>query len=121
MEIADSLAIVHNGRIEQVGTPAELYDAPASQFVLTFLGPATSINGRWVRPHDVAVSRDRTPDAIEAKVQRVTSLGFEVRVELEIGGQPSWAQLARPSAAVLALEPGEDVWLTLPPPSAASA
>jgi sulfate transport system ATP-binding protein len=114
MEIADSLAIVNNGAIEQVGTPAELYDAPASQFVLTFLGPATRIGGRWVRPHDVALSREPGPNAIPAKVKRVTSLGFEVRVELESGGETSWAQLARPAATALGLSAGDDVWLTLP-------
>jgi sulfate transport system ATP-binding protein len=118
MEIADHLAIVHNGRIEQVGTPGELYDSPASQFVLTFLGPATSIGGRWVRPHDIGVSREQSPGATGAKVLRVTSLGFEVRVEFEIGGEGSWAQLARPSAAALGLSPGDEVWLTLPPPTA---
>jgi sulfate/thiosulfate transport system ATP-binding protein len=118
MEIADNLVIVHNGAIEQVGTPSALYDAPASEFVLTFLGPATRIGGRWVRPHDVALQRDPGPGAVAAKVLRVTSLGFEVRVEVEVAGESSWAQLARPSATALGLSAGDDIWLTLPPESA---
>lgn len=118
MEIADSLVIVNNGVIEQVGTPGELYDAPVSEFVLTFLGPATRIGGRWVRPHDVVLSREHSPGAVAATVKRVTSLGFEVRVEFDVGGESSWAQLARPSASSLRLNSGDEVWLTLSADSA---
>ena len=55
MEVADRLAIVNHGRLEQVGTPADMYDHPANEFVLTFLGPATHLDGEWVRPHDLVV------------------------------------------------------------------
>ena len=55
MEVADRLAIVNHGRLEQVGTPADMYDHPANEFVLTFLGPATQLDGAWVRPHDLTV------------------------------------------------------------------
>ena len=54
MDVADRLAVIHLGRLEQVGTSAELYDNPVNDFVLTFVGPATSIGGRFVRPHDVS-------------------------------------------------------------------
>ena len=66
MEVADRLAVVNHGRLEQVGTPAELYDHPANEFVLTFLGPATKLNGAWVRPHDLIVHRleDGPPRAV---------------------------------------------------------
>ena len=55
MEVADRLAIINHGRLEQVGTPADMYDHPANEFVLTFLGPATRLDGEWVRPHDLVV------------------------------------------------------------------
>ncbi len=114
MQIADSLAIVHDGRIEEVGTPSDLYDSPTSPFVHSFLGPVTTVAGRTVRPHDIAVSRQQSPGAIPAKVERVTSLGFEVRIELAAGTERPWAQLARPNASALALEPGEEVWIGIP-------
>ena len=75
MEVADRLAVVNGGRLEQVGTPAELYDHPANEFVLTFLGPATKLDGAWVRPHDLIVHRveDGRPagTAFEGTVARV--------------------------------------------------
>ena len=55
MEVADRLAIINHGHLEQVGTPADMYDHPANEFVLTFLGPATRLDGQWVRPHDLVV------------------------------------------------------------------
>ena len=55
MEVADRLAIINHGHLEQVGTPADMYDHPANEFVLTFLGSATRLDGQWVRPHDLVV------------------------------------------------------------------
>ena len=55
MEVADRLAIINHGHLEQVGTPADMYDHPANEFVLTFLGSATRLDGEWVRPHDLVV------------------------------------------------------------------
>jgi sulfate/thiosulfate transport system ATP-binding protein len=140
MDVADQIAIINQGRIEQTGTPAALYDRPANEFVLTFLGPATFMNGRWVRPHDLQLHR-RAPDGrdenggirpaagepepgppagtaspaagIEARVERVAHLGFEVRVELTAGSGPAWAQLSRADAASLDLRAGDWVWVTL--------
>ena len=91
MDVADRLAVIHLGHLEQVGTSAELYDHPVNDFVLTFVGPATSIGGRYVRPHDVSISRQPEPESpsvtgsYPAEVIRVTHLGFEVRVELTLG------------------------------------
>ena len=53
MDVADRIVVIANGRIEQVGTPDELYDQPANDFVMSFLGPVTQLNGRLVRPHDL--------------------------------------------------------------------
>lgn len=115
MEIADRIALVDHGTIEQVGTPAELYDRPANEFVLTFLGPATHVAGRWVRPHDIVLHAAAEPGSVAATVRRVSSLGFEVRVEVDVDGEPAWVQLARPAAAALELEPGRRIWAELPP------
>ncbi len=88
MEVADRLAIINHGRLEQVGTPTDMYDHPANEFVLTFLGSATRLHDEWVRPHDLAIHRveDGTPppEAAEGLVTRITHLGFEVRVDVEL-------------------------------------
>ena len=116
MEVADRLAVINHGRLEQVGTPTDLYDHPANEFVLTFLGPATRLGGEWVRPHDLAVHRteDALPSrsAIEGVVTRVTQLGFEVKVDVDLAaGGDCWVQLSRGTAAALALEVGQRVWV----------
>jgi sulfate transport system ATP-binding protein len=118
MEVADRLAIVNHGRLEQVGSPTELYDHPANEFVLTFLGPATRLGGEWVRPHDLTVHRvddgPAPPGARHGTVARVTHLGFEVRVDVELaGGEACWVQLSRGTAADLGVEPGQQVWVAV--------
>jgi sulfate transport system ATP-binding protein len=122
MEVADRLAIINQGRLEQVGTPAAMYDQPANEFVLTFLGPATRLRGEWVRPHDLAIhDAGLTPapeGALEGTVSRVTHLGFEVKVDVALAdGDDCWVQLSRGTAADLHLEPGQRVWV-VPSPSA---
>src|SRR5258708_35538821 len=95
MEVADTIAVMNAGRIEQTGSPREVYDKPATDFVMSFLGPVSEIDGRLVRPHDVSVSLTPADDAIEAMVTRVVHLGVEVRVGLELPGvQGARAQLA---------------------------
>jgi sulfate transport system ATP-binding protein len=116
MEVADRLAIINHGRLEQVGTPSDMYDHPANEFVLTFLGPATRLGGDWVRPHDLVVHGvgDGHPlrDAVEGTVTRVTHLGFEVKVDVALAaGGDCWVQLSRGTAADLGLEPGQRVWV----------
>ena len=63
LEVADQIVVINNGRIEQVGSPDELYDAPASEFVMSFLGPVTLLDGLLVRPHDIEVVTVPFPDA----------------------------------------------------------
>jgi sulfate transport system ATP-binding protein len=116
MEVADRLAIINHGRLEQVGTPADMYDHPANEFVLTFLGPATRLGGQWVRPHDLVVHRlsdaSPAPGAVEGTVTRVTHLGFEVKVDVALaGGDDCWVQLSRGTAADLGLQPRQRVWV----------
>jgi sulfate/thiosulfate transport system ATP-binding protein len=118
MEVADRLAVINHGRLEQVGPPADLYDHPANEFVMTFLGPATQLGGQWVRPHDLALHRDEgarpDPDAVPGTVTRVTHLGFEVKVDVTLEDGACWVQLSRGTAADLGLAPGQRVWVVPP-------
>ncbi len=112
MEIADTIAVMNAGRIEQVASPREVYDSPATEFVMGFIGPVNRIQGRLVRPHDVTVSLEAQPGAIEGMVTRVVHLGFEVRIELELpGGERAHAQLTRGQTDQLELAPGDIVYV----------
>jgi sulfate/thiosulfate transport system ATP-binding protein len=112
MEVADRIAVMHAGRIEQVGAPREVYDAPANDFVMGFLGPVSRVADQLVRPHDVTVSLTATDGAMEATVRRVVYLGFEVRLELDLpGGEAARAQLTRAQADELGLSAGDTVYV----------
>jgi sulfate transport system ATP-binding protein len=111
LEVADRLAVMDQGRLAQEGPPAELYDHPANEFVFRFLGPATRFQGSWVRPHDLQLSLSPSPGAVQAIVDRVVDLGFEIRVELNREGEPPfWVQLARTAASELRLRTGRVIW-----------
>jgi sulfate transport system ATP-binding protein len=115
MEVADRIAVMHAGRIEQVGAPREVYDAPANDFVMGFLGPVSRLGDRLVRPHDLTVSLVPSGGAMEAMVKRVVHLGFEVRVELELpGGEAARAQLTRAQTDELELAAGDIVYVKWP-------
>jgi sulfate transport system ATP-binding protein len=115
MEVADTIAVMNAGRIEQIGSPREVYDRPATDFVMGFLGPVSRIDGRLVRPHDVAVALTPSGDAIEAMVTRVVHLGFEVRVELELpDGELARAQLTRAQTDELEIGRGDIVYVRPP-------
>ena len=58
LDVADRIAVLNEGRIEQVGSPTEVYDTPANAFVMSFLGAVSSLNGALVRPHDIRVGRN---------------------------------------------------------------
>jgi sulfate/thiosulfate transport system ATP-binding protein len=113
MDVADRIALMHEGRIEQIGGPRELYDAPATDFVRTFFGPVVETPHGSVRPHDLAVSLDETAGSFEAMVARVVHLGFEVRVDLiSADGEAFSAQLTRDEEAELELESGQIVFVS---------
>jgi sulfate transport system ATP-binding protein len=111
MEVADEIAVINNGQVEQVGTPDELYDKPANDFVMAFLGPVTRLGDSLVRPHDLEVLLEGEPDAVPATVERVVRLGFEVRVDLRSGDDELWVQLTRGEAERLALSVGRAVYV----------
>ena len=111
LEVSDELVVINDGRIEQIGSPDQLYDHPVNEFVMGFLGPVTRLNERLVRPHDIDVFDAEAPDSIAATVTRLQRIGFEVRAELDAGSSEPWVQLNRGQAEALALEVGGKVWL----------
>ena len=115
MEVADTIAVMNRGQIEQVGAPREVYDNPATPFVMGFLGPVSTVDGKLVRPHDMSISLVPTDGVIEAMVTRVVHLGFEVRVELELeDGGSARAQLTRGQTDELELSRGDVVYVRPP-------
>jgi sulfate transport system ATP-binding protein len=114
LEVSDELVVINHGRIEQVGSPAEIYDRPANDFVMSFLGPVTRIAGRLVRPHDLEIFTAETPGTVPADVGGLQRVGFEVRVTLELGAERPWAQLTRGQADALDLAIGHRVWVRAP-------
>ncbi|MFY7857676.1 MAG: sulfate/molybdate ABC transporter ATP-binding protein [Rubrivivax sp.] len=92
MEVADRIVVMNNGRIEQVGTPEEVYDRPATPFVLQFLGevnrlPASGAGAGtedlFVRPHDLEILPEPAPGAWPATLQQVLTVGPHTRIELK--------------------------------------
>ena len=82
MEISDQIAVINHGTLEQVGSPRELYDEPATEFVMTFVGDAQPLGEYLVRPHDVELLHEPADGAVEAMIVRVTLLGRDAKVEL---------------------------------------
>jgi sulfate transport system ATP-binding protein len=112
MEVSEQIAVINAGRIEQAGTPDDLYDRPSNPFVMGFVGPVAVLDGRHMRPHDLSVLDEPEPGAIEAIVERVVRVGFEVRVELALGGgEPLTVQLSRGEADPLELHERQIVWV----------
>jgi sulfate transport system ATP-binding protein len=112
MEVADQIAVLNHGRLEQVGTPAELYDEPATEFVMRFVGDANTVGGVLVRPHDVDFLLEPADGAVEVIVERVTVLGHDAKLELADGdGEPLVVKLSRERLAELELEGGQIVWV----------
>jgi sulfate/thiosulfate transport system ATP-binding protein len=107
MEVAGQIVVINQGRVEQVGTPRELYESPANEFVMSFVGPVNKIGETFVRPRDITLSLEPDGESAEAMVERVVHLGFEVRAELvRHDGQHLLAQLTQEEAQALELERG---------------
>jgi sulfate transport system ATP-binding protein len=112
MEVADTVALLNRGRIEQTGAPRDLYDEPENEFVMSFVGPVNRLGDAWVRPHDVELSLVPNGATQEAMVERCVHLGFEVRVELmRDDGERLTAQVTREDAESLELERGAIVYV----------
>jgi sulfate transport system ATP-binding protein len=124
LDVADRIAVLNKGRIEQVGSPTAVYDTPANAFVMSFLGAVSSLNGTLVRPHDIRVGRNpelpiyekesvQATGVVKATIDRVVVLGFEVRLELTNAAthSPFTAQITRGDAEALGLREGETVYV----------
>jgi sulfate transport system ATP-binding protein len=112
LEVAQQVAVINHGRIEQTGTPDELYERPANPFVMGFVGPVSRLGDAWVRPHDIELIEDHADGAIEALIERVARVGFEVRVEAVLGDGTAVPVLTtRDQADELELRAGQLVWL----------
>jgi sulfate transport system ATP-binding protein len=112
MEVAEQIVVMNDGRVEQVGEPRDLYEHPANEFVMSFVGPVNRLGDELIRPHDIELMLEPNGTTDEAMIDRVVHLGFEVRVEFTLNdGRQAWSQLTREEADALELEPGQIVYV----------
>lgn len=116
LEVADEIVVINEGRIEQVGTPEQLYDEPANDFVMGFLGEVTTLGDHLIRPHDITVHTTEQAGAVRGEIVRALRIGFEVRLFVRPAGAADEGAdvvvtLTRTFARSLGLEVGRAVWL----------
>lgn len=128
MEVSDEIVVMNKGRVEQVGTPAQIYDHPASAFVMSFIGPVNVLpstsnifqgNGfestnpeMFLRPQDVMIQREQNGTTVAARISRLIHLGWEIQAELTLDdGQVVTAHLTRERFDQLQLQPEERVYV----------
>jgi sulfate/thiosulfate transport system ATP-binding protein len=122
MEVAEQIVVMNEGRIEQAGSPRDLYESPRNEFVMSFIGPVNRIGDAFLRPHDIQILPESDGTGTEALIERVVHLGFEVRVELKLhDGRDIWAQVTREEAQQLELREGQILSVRLPAPRVFSA
>jgi len=126
LELADEVVVMNDGRVEQVGAPQQVYDQPASPFIIEFLGNVNRLiagldgvrtEGKgvlYVRPHDVDIERATADDrfyALQARVQHIFSAGNYGRIQLErlSNHEPFEAEISRERLRELKLKPGDVV------------
>lgn len=121
LEVADEIVVINEGRVEQIGSPDTLYDAPANEFVMGFLGPVTRLGDQLVRPHDIQVVSSDAGEGgfFPGVVTRTTRIGYEVRTDVlvdtpEFSGQVQFV-VTRAEAASLKLDAGSQLWLRKAP------
>jgi len=112
MEVADQITLLNKGRVVQVGAPRTLYDEPATEFVMRFIGDASNIGGVLVRPRDVELLQEAATGASEAMIVRMTILGRDAKVELhDSTGAEIVAVISRDRFDELDLWRGQTVWV----------
>ena len=122
LEVADRIVIMNQGRIEQIGTPDEVFHRPASEFVVTFLGNVNLFHARvesgkrarvFVRPHELEIERQPINGAsVASRVERIQSAGSVVRVELtSVQNGPMTAELTHERYRDLGIRPGDEVFI----------
>ncbi|GMW01198.1 MAG: sulfate/thiosulfate import ATP-binding protein CysA [Candidatus Hydrogenedentota bacterium] len=142
LEVADRVVVMNKGRIEQDGTPDELFHQPANEFVLNFLGHVNLFHGRvedgrvqigpfslpqngppltdgvtakaFIRPYEVDIRRDNGRDVLPATIRRIQSAGPMVRLQLLTeSGDPVLAEMSHDRFAALRIQTGDRVFLKL--------
>jgi sulfate transport system ATP-binding protein len=112
MDVADRVVVMNAGSIEQIAPPRDLYDHPANEFVMSFVGPVNRVGDAFIRPHDVELLLEPNGATQETMVERLVHLGFEVRVELvRDDGEHLSAQLTREQVEALELQRGQIVYV----------
>jgi sulfate transport system ATP-binding protein len=131
LEVADRIVVMNKGRIEQAGTPDQVYEHPANPFVLNFLGNVNLFHGRthphdaghqganehavsYVRSHDIEIERSQQDStSLKAEIKHIQKLGPAVRITLAIDGNPEFveAELTRDVFQTLGLQQGEQVFV----------
>ena len=128
MEVSDEIVVMNKGKVEQVGTPAQIYDHPASAFVMSFIGPVNVLPSSakifqssgfestnpetFLRPQDIIIETVSNGTTAQATVSRIIHLGWEIQVELTLDdGQMMTAHLTRDRFDELKLEPQEKVYV----------
>ncbi|PSN12992.1 sulfate ABC transporter ATP-binding protein [filamentous cyanobacterium CCT1] len=128
MEIADEIVVMSHGQVEQVGSPAEVYEHPATPFVMSFIGAVNvlSPDSTWkglhhdapahgevfLRPHDIELFTSHQQNSAAATVNHVIHLGWTIRIELTLDdGHPITAHINREQLSDLGIEPGQRVYL----------
>jgi sulfate/thiosulfate transport system ATP-binding protein len=115
MEVADRIVVMNQGRIEQDGPPDEVYDRPATPFVLQFLGDVNVFHGRlgaaagkegevaFVRPHELDIVAAAGPGTVEATLVQALTVGPNTRLELRRSADQSFVDVELARADWLAL------------------
>jgi len=131
LEVADRIVVMNRGKVEQTGTPDQVYEHPATPFVLNFLGNVNLFHGRqhqndsghhelhkksvsYVRSHDIDIARTpQDSSALKAEIKHIQKLGPAVRVTLAIEGNPDFveAELTRDTFQNLGFQQGEQVYV----------
>jgi sulfate transport system ATP-binding protein len=113
LEVADEIVVINHGRVEQVGTPDAVYHQPANDFVMSFLGPTTTLNGSAVRPHDIDVfNQPVAGPAVEGTLTELKRIGFDVRASITtVAGEQVSVHLTRTHADERGLEVDQRVWI----------
>ena len=114
MEVADRVVVMNHGRIEQQGTPDEVYDHPATPFVLQFLGDVNLFHGRlgqadgdevsYVRPHELEVVGEAGRDTWPVTLSQTLTVGPNTRIEFKRDGADGFVDVELPRAAFVALK-----------------
>jgi sulfate/thiosulfate transport system ATP-binding protein len=128
MEVSDQIVVMNQGKVEQIGTPAEIYDHPASPFVMSFIGPVNVLPGSsnifqgngfessaaemFLRPQDVVIETTPNDTTVPARISRLIHLGWEIQAELTLDdGQVVTAHLPREKFDQLQLKPQQRVYV----------